>query len=82
VLPDIEHRQRPSPYLEALVADGKLGFKSGEGFSHLEHGATGGTAGEGAATSEEGAVSAMGFAFAQPILVSAIPTGGQLQLLL
>jgi 3-hydroxybutyryl-CoA dehydrogenase len=32
VLPDIENRQGPSPYLEALVADGKLGFKSGEGF--------------------------------------------------
>jgi 3-hydroxybutyryl-CoA dehydrogenase len=32
VLPDIEHRGAPSPYLEALVADGKLGFKSGEGF--------------------------------------------------
>jgi 3-hydroxybutyryl-CoA dehydrogenase len=32
VLPDIEHRPGPSPYLEALVAEGKLGFKSGEGF--------------------------------------------------
>lgn len=32
VLPDIEHRAGPSPYLEALVAQGKLGFKSGEGF--------------------------------------------------
>ena len=32
VLPDIEHRPGPSPYLEQLVADGKLGFKSGEGF--------------------------------------------------
>jgi len=32
VLPDIENRSGPSPYLEALVADGKLGFKSGEGF--------------------------------------------------
>lgn len=32
VLPDIEHRPAPSPYLEKLVADGKLGFKSGEGF--------------------------------------------------
>src|SRR5215471_7083509 len=32
VLPDIEHRAGPSPYLEALVAKGKLGFKSGEGF--------------------------------------------------
>jgi len=32
VLPDIENRPAPSPYLEALVAQGKLGFKSGEGF--------------------------------------------------
>jgi 3-hydroxybutyryl-CoA dehydrogenase len=32
VLPAIESRGGPSPYLEALVADGKLGFKSGEGF--------------------------------------------------
>jgi 3-hydroxybutyryl-CoA dehydrogenase len=32
VLPDIESRRGPSPYLEGLVADGRLGFKSGEGF--------------------------------------------------
>jgi 3-hydroxybutyryl-CoA dehydrogenase len=32
VLPDIEHRPGPSPYLEALVAQKKFGFKSGEGF--------------------------------------------------
>jgi 3-hydroxybutyryl-CoA dehydrogenase len=32
VLPDIERRPGPSPYLAALVANGKLGFKSGEGF--------------------------------------------------
>jgi 3-hydroxybutyryl-CoA dehydrogenase len=32
VLPEIENRAAPSPYLEALVASGKLGFKSGEGF--------------------------------------------------
>jgi 3-hydroxybutyryl-CoA dehydrogenase len=32
VLPDIDSRPGPSPYLEALVANGKLGFKSGEGF--------------------------------------------------
>jgi 3-hydroxybutyryl-CoA dehydrogenase len=32
VLPDIERRGGPSPYLEALVAQNKLGFKSGEGF--------------------------------------------------
>ena len=32
VLPDIDHRPGPSPYLERLVAEGKLGFKSGEGF--------------------------------------------------
>ena len=32
VLPEIESRPGPSPYLEKLVAQGKLGFKSGEGF--------------------------------------------------
>jgi 3-hydroxybutyryl-CoA dehydrogenase len=32
VLPDIERRPGPSPYLEALVAGGRLGFKSGQGF--------------------------------------------------
>jgi len=32
VLPAIESRPAPSPYLKKLVADGKLGFKSGEGF--------------------------------------------------
>ena len=32
VLRSIESRPGPSPYLEKLVADGKLGFKSGEGF--------------------------------------------------
>jgi 3-hydroxybutyryl-CoA dehydrogenase len=32
VLPDIDSRPGPSPYLEKLVADGRLGFKSGEGF--------------------------------------------------
>jgi len=32
VLPAVESRPGPSPYLEKLVADGKLGFKSGEGF--------------------------------------------------
>src|SRR5215468_11143078 len=32
VLPDLDRTPGPSPYLEALVAAGKLGFKSGEGF--------------------------------------------------
>jgi 3-hydroxybutyryl-CoA dehydrogenase len=32
VLPAIDSRANASPYLQKLVADGKLGFKSGEGF--------------------------------------------------
>jgi 3-hydroxybutyryl-CoA dehydrogenase len=32
VLPAIESRPGPSPFLEQLVADGRLGMKSGEGF--------------------------------------------------
>ena len=32
VLPAIDNRAGPSPYLQKLVAEKKLGFKSGEGF--------------------------------------------------
>ena len=32
VLADLEDRAGPSPYLQKLVADGKLGMKSGQGF--------------------------------------------------
>ena len=32
VLPDLDRRAGPSPYLETLVSTGKLGMKSGEGF--------------------------------------------------
>ena len=32
VLPDIDFRPGPSPYLEKLVADGRLGFRTGQGF--------------------------------------------------
>src|SRR4030081_2784302 len=37
VLPAIESRPGPAPYLEKLVADGKLAFKSGEGFRRWTH---------------------------------------------
>lgn len=32
VLADLEHRPGPSPYLQGLVAEGKLGMKTGQGF--------------------------------------------------
>jgi 3-hydroxybutyryl-CoA dehydrogenase len=32
VLADLEHRPGPSPLLEAMVAEGRLGMKSGQGF--------------------------------------------------
>ena len=34
VLPFLNHRPGPSPYLEALNAEGKLGFKTNSGFRH------------------------------------------------
>jgi 3-hydroxybutyryl-CoA dehydrogenase len=32
IIPELDRSDRPSPYLEAQVAAGRLGFKSGEGF--------------------------------------------------
>jgi 3-hydroxybutyryl-CoA dehydrogenase len=32
IIPELDRHDRPNAYLEAKVADGKLGFKSGEGF--------------------------------------------------
>lgn len=34
VLPEIDSRPGPSPYLEQLVRNGRLGMKAGEGFRH------------------------------------------------
>ena len=54
VLPAIDSRPGPSPYLEKLVADGKLGFKSAKVFAS---GAPSSRrrCGQGAAASQEGA---------------------------
>ena len=41
VLPDIDSRPGPSPYLEKLVKDGKLGFKIGRRLPQMEPGAAG-----------------------------------------
>jgi 3-hydroxybutyryl-CoA dehydrogenase len=32
IIPELDRSNGPSPYLEAQVAAGRLGFKSGEGF--------------------------------------------------
>ena len=56
VLPAIDSRPGPSPYLEELVKSGKLGFKSGEGFRKWSAGAAGRAAeAKVFAASEEGA---------------------------
>ena len=38
VLQDLESSGAPSPYLDKLVADGRLGMKTGEGFRQWQHG--------------------------------------------
>ena len=40
VLPDIDSRPGPSPYLEKLVQDGKLGFKIGRRLPQVEPGSS------------------------------------------
>ena len=44
VLPAIDSRPGPSPYLERLVADGKLGFKIRRGLPQMERRRAGGAA--------------------------------------
>ena len=55
VLPDIEHRPGPSPYLEELVAQRQARLQVGRGLPHMERRGAGGIASQGAAASEEGA---------------------------